>query len=98
MCQVHEQGQDKSWDYVCLLTTKQRMERSKSGSGGVGKQLASVLFGQRASEWKKVLKKDMVQLVDPSGTDGSKLGCILDWVEKSKETNIKHFVVGKYTK
>ena len=63
MCQVHEQGQDKSWDYVCLLTTKQRMERSKSGSGGVGKQLASVLFGQRASEWKKVLKKELAQLV-----------------------------------
>ena len=43
-------------------------------------------------------KADKVQLVDPSGTDGSKPRGILDWVEKSKKTNVKHLVARKYAK
>ena len=36
-------------------------------------------------------KADKVQLVDPRETDSSKLGGVLDWVAKSKETDIKGY-------
>ena len=43
-------------------------------------------------------KADKVRPVDPGSTDGSKPGGIPDWVEKSKETNIKHPMTRKYAK
>ena len=42
-------------------------------------------------------KADKVKPVDPNGTDGSKLGGILDWVERSRARDIVPSEVGRYT-